>query len=78
MSRDEEWTDTRRRRLKPLWRNGDRPRWNHAGVKSMFVTNLPGVARKENLMNILSKHGEVVDVYMETKRDVNKKNLLHL
>ncbi|CAI9273152.1 unnamed protein product [Lactuca saligna] len=70
---DGEWTDARRRRWKQLSMGGDRPRWNHSGVTSMFVSNLPPEVNMETLKNVFSKHGEVVDVYMALKKDVNRK-----
>lgn len=68
-----EWTEARRRRWKNLPRTGDQLRWNHNGVTTMFVSNLPPKARKESLKKIFAKFGEVVDVYMAMKKDVNKK-----
>ncbi|CAI9264590.1 unnamed protein product [Lactuca saligna] len=41
---------------------------------SMFVSNLPVGVRKEALRNVFSKFGEVVDVYMVKKKDVNRKS----
>lgn len=43
------------------------------GVTSMFVSNLPPEVKKETLKNVFSKHGEVVDVYIALKKDVNRK-----
>ncbi|CAH1441749.1 unnamed protein product [Lactuca virosa] len=74
LSMDGEWTVARRSRWKLLSRKGDRLGWNHVGVTTMFVLNLPEAARKGNLKNIFAKYGEVVDVYMVTKRDVNKRS----
>lgn len=39
----------------------------------MFVTNLPDGTRKETRKKIFSKFGCIVDVYMATKKDSNKK-----
>ncbi|CAI9269174.1 unnamed protein product [Lactuca saligna] len=36
-----EWTHARRRRWKQLSKSGEYPRWNRAGVMSMFISNLP-------------------------------------
>ncbi|CAI9269663.1 unnamed protein product [Lactuca saligna] len=68
-----EWTEARRRKWKRLSMIGDRPTWNHAGVTTMFVSNLPMEIRKNSLAMTFAKFGEVVDVYIPTKKDVKKK-----
>lgn len=50
-----------------------RPIWNHVGVTMMFVSNLPPEVRKKSLTMTFAKFGEVVDVYIATKKDAKKK-----
>lgn len=40
----------------------------------MFVSNLLQETRIDALKSIFAKYGEVVDVYVATKKDVNKKS----
>lgn len=40
----------------------------------MFVLNLPLEVRKDVLKDNFSKYGEVIDVYMATKKAVNRKS----
>ncbi|CAH1448321.1 unnamed protein product [Lactuca virosa] len=69
-----EWTEARRRKWKKkLSTNGDRLSWNHGGVTTMFVSNLPPEVNKKSLAKMFAKFGAVVDVYIATKKDAKKK-----
>ena len=72
---DGDWQEARRKRWRKTLRNDEQPRWNHADVTTMFVSNRPEESRKDSLKKLFAKYGEVVDVYMAMKRDVNKSPL---
>ncbi|XP_023761138.1 polyadenylate-binding protein, cytoplasmic and nuclear-like [Lactuca sativa] len=49
-------------------------RWDHKGVTTMFVSNVPDGVNKETIRKTFSTYGEITNVYMATKRDSKKKN----
>lgn len=69
MNREDEWTVVNRQRSQFLDR-----RWNHKGVTTMFVSNIPDGVSKDTLRKIFIKYGELTDVYMAVKKDSRRKN----
>lgn len=74
METDRGWQEAGNRRRRKIAAIGDQKRWNHAGVTTMFVSNIPQETRIESLKSFFTKYGDVVDVYVATKKDVNKKS----
>nr|KAJ0202114.1 hypothetical protein LSAT_V11C600309730 [Lactuca sativa] len=67
------WTEVYRRRRKTGIR-----RWDHSGVITMFVSNIPDGVSKAALRRIFDGYGELTDVYMATKRTPIGRILLSL
>ncbi|CAH1431816.1 unnamed protein product [Lactuca virosa] len=63
------WSEVYRRRQKNV-----RKRWNHNGVTTMSVSNIPDGVNKESVSRLFKNFGELTDVYMATKKDAKKKN----
>ncbi|CAI9261945.1 unnamed protein product [Lactuca saligna] len=61
------WTEVR-------WRQRDFGRKRLEKSTTMFVSNFPDGARKENIKKIFSRYGDISDVYMVTKKDIHRKN----
>ncbi|XP_023762270.1 uncharacterized protein LOC111910664 [Lactuca sativa] len=49
-------------------------RWDHRGVTTMFVSDIPDGVSKEKIRRLFEKFGEITDIYMATKKDVKRKN----
>lgn len=62
MKTTSEWTVVNRQRTlkSDKW-------WDHEGVTTMFVSNIPNGANKETIWKMFNKYGELTDVYMATK-----------
>ncbi|CAI9284729.1 unnamed protein product [Lactuca saligna] len=74
MATDGGWQEATNRRRRKTAAIGNQKSWNHAGVTTLFVSNIPHETRIESLKSFFTKYGEVVDVYVAAKKDVNKKS----
>ncbi|CAI9300814.1 unnamed protein product [Lactuca saligna] len=68
------WQEATNRRRRKTAAIGNQKSWNHAGVTTLFVSNIPQETRIEPLKSFFTKYGVVVDVYVAAKKDVNKKS----
>ncbi|KAL4586457.1 hypothetical protein LXL04_011093 [Taraxacum kok-saghyz] len=61
MMEEEKWTKVRRRNKTPLWNR-------NLNAISFFVTGLADSSKKRDLFKCFEAFGEVVDVFMGTRR----------
>ncbi|CAI9291986.1 unnamed protein product [Lactuca saligna] len=53
---------------------GNRQVYSPATITTMFISNFPDGTRKEIIKRIFSKYGDISDVYMATKKGLNRRN----